>query len=337
MATPPVPPAPLLPGVWRADQLGHAGVAALPSTFAQLDAHLPGGGWPLGMLTELIARAPGIGELRLVVPTLRRLTRERKVAILLGPPHVPYAPALAAFGIDLDYLIVVQAVQAADRLWAVEQALRSASFGTLLAWLPQARTRPEHLRRMQLAAQGTRGPVFLFRDLPAQFQASPSPLRLLLLPRPGQQLSVQILKRRGPVLAAPLLIDLPQPPSTRHPGRPAAAAPAAPVRGPRPAGATGRTGGPGGTPATYAVHGARGIQEAREAHGVQEAYAAHDAPDAPDLQGVHEAHGLHDAAPDAPDGTDPTHPAHGLLSHAHAVLPSGAVGPSASEPVGRPH
>jgi tRNA G18 (ribose-2'-O)-methylase SpoU len=28
------------------------------------------------MLTELIARAPGIGELRLVVPTLRRLTRE---------------------------------------------------------------------------------------------------------------------------------------------------------------------------------------------------------------------------------------------------------------------
>jgi hypothetical protein len=36
-------------------------------------------------------------------------------------------------------------------------------------------------------------------------------LRLLLLPRPGQQLSVQILKRRGPVLGAPLTLDLPQP------------------------------------------------------------------------------------------------------------------------------
>jgi protein ImuA len=204
----------LIPGVWRADQLGHGGVAALPSSFAQLDAQLPGGGWPLGMPTELIARNPGIGELRLVVPLLKRLTRERKLAILLGPPHMPYAPALASFGIDLDYLIVIQATQAADRLWAVEQVLRSASFGTLLTWLPQGRTRPEHLRRMQLAAQATRGPVFLFRELPAQFEASPAPLRLLLLPRPGQQLSVQILKRRGPVLAQPLVLDLPQPPST---------------------------------------------------------------------------------------------------------------------------
>jgi len=168
----------------------------------------------VGMPTELIARNPGIGELRLVVPLLKQLTRERKLAILLGPPHMPYAPALASFGIDLDYLIVIQATQAADRLWAVEQVLRSASFGTLLAWLPQGRTRPEHLRRMQLAAQATRGPVFLFRELPAQFEASPAPLRLLLLPRPGQQLSVQILKRRGPVLAQPLLLDLPQPPST---------------------------------------------------------------------------------------------------------------------------
>lgn len=219
MAPPPASPALLPSGVWRADRLGDGGVAALPSTFPELDAHLPGGGWPLGMLTELIAREPGVGGLRLVVPVLRRLTRERKVAILLGPPHVPYAPALVSFGIELDHLIVVQAVQAADRLWAVEQALRSASFGALLAWLPHGLTRPEHLRRMQLAAQGTRGPVFLFRPLPAQFEASPAPLRLLLLPRPGQRLSVQLLKRRGPVLAQPLLLELPQPPSVARPGR----------------------------------------------------------------------------------------------------------------------
>jgi cell division inhibitor SulA len=237
MAPPPASTVPPLPGVWRADRLADGGIAALPSTFPELDAQLPGGGWPLGTLTELIAREPGIGELRLVVPVLRRLTRERKVAILLGPPHVPYAPALAAFGIDLDYLIVVEAAQAADRLWAVEQALRSASFGTLLAWLPHGRTRPEHLRRMQLAAQGTRGPVFLFRHLPAQFEASPSPLRLLLLPRPRQRLSVQLLKRRGPVLAQPLSIELPQPADTLRPGRPAASAPSATPGVPRPGGA----------------------------------------------------------------------------------------------------
>jgi cell division inhibitor SulA len=206
-------------GVWRAHQLGSSPQPGLPSGFSSLDAQLPGAGWPLGTPIELIGREPGIGEMRLLVPVLQRLTRERKVIILLGPPHIPYAPALAAFGIDLDYLVVVQAAQAADRLWAVEQILRSASFGALLAWLPHGKTRPEHVRRMQLAAQAARGPVFLFRPLPAQFEASPAALRLLLLPRPQQQLSVQILKRRGPVLEQPVLLDLPQPPGTLRPAR----------------------------------------------------------------------------------------------------------------------
>jgi protein ImuA len=198
--------------LWRADQLGNTTVAAHPSRFPELDSQLPGGGWPLGMLTELIARNPGVGELRLLIPMLRQLTLERKVVIMLAPPLIPYAPALASFGIDLNYLIIIQAPNAADRLWAVEQTLKSTSFGALLAWLPQDRTRPEHLRRMQLAAQSSRGPVFLFRELPAQFESSPAPLRLLLLPRPEQQLAVQLLKRRGPLLADPVLIRLPQPP-----------------------------------------------------------------------------------------------------------------------------
>ena len=212
-------------GLWRADQVGHHSVAARPSQFPTLDAALPGGGWPLGMLTELIARNPGVGELRLLIPLLRQLTRERKIVIMLAPPLIPYGPALATYGVDLDYLLIIQAPNAADRLWAVEQTLKSTSFGALLAWLPQDRTRPEHLRRMQLAAQTCRGPVFLFRELPAQNESSPAPLRLLLLPRPGQTLSVQLLKRRGPVLADPLLLQLPQPPLAlrlrpHHPSRP---------------------------------------------------------------------------------------------------------------------
>jgi protein ImuA len=219
MAMHPASPAILPPGVWRADQLGHGGVATLASTFAELDAQLPGGGWPLGMLTELIAREPGIGEMRLIVPVLQRLSRERRTVLLLGPPHIPYAPALAAFGIDLEHLIVVRAEQPADRLWAVEQALRSASFGALLAWLPRQGTRTEHLRRMQLAAQATRAPLFLFRHLPARFEASPSPLRLLLSPLRGQRLTVELLKRRGPALAQPLTLELPGPPSVLRPGR----------------------------------------------------------------------------------------------------------------------
>ncbi len=212
------------PAVWRAGQLGHGAVRALGSQHPGLDAELPGHGWPLGMLTELICREAGIGELRLLMPVLRQLTRERRIVVLLGPPLMPYAPALADFGIDLDYLVVVDALRPADRLWAIEQTLRSENFGALLAWLPQAHTRPEHLRRLQSAAHGTTGPVFLFRELPAQLEPSPAPLRLLLLPLPADRLSVQILKRRGPVLGKPLSIELPRPDSAlplRH--RPAEA------------------------------------------------------------------------------------------------------------------
>lgn len=200
--------------VWRAGRHDPPAPAGESSGFAALDAVLPGSGWPAGCLTELLCREAGIGELRLLVPLLQRLTQQRRFVILLAPPHIPYAPALASFGIQLDYLIIIQAPNAADRLWAVEQSLRSAGFGALLAWLPQHRTRPEHLRRLQVAAQSAGGPVFLFRDLPAQFEASPAPLRLMLLPRPNLQLSVQVLKRRGPVIARPLLLDLPQPVST---------------------------------------------------------------------------------------------------------------------------
>jgi protein ImuA len=128
--------------LWRADQLGHTAVPALSSSYAKLDRELPGAGWPMGMVTELITREAGIGELRLLVPLLRQLTSEGKVVILLAPPHIPYAPALASFGIDIKHLIIIQAPNAADRLWAVEQTLKSASFGALLAWLPQDKTKP---------------------------------------------------------------------------------------------------------------------------------------------------------------------------------------------------
>jgi protein ImuA len=106
-------------------------------------------------------------------------------------------------------VLVIQANQAADRLWAVEQTLKSASFGALLAWLPKAQ--PAHLRRMQLAANSAQGPVFLFRPLSAQFESSPAPLRLLLQAKADQKVAVHLLKRRGPVIAQPIVLDLPQP------------------------------------------------------------------------------------------------------------------------------
>src|SRR3954464_9934120 len=94
--------------VWRGSALVHA-PAAIATGFAALDAELPGGGWPGGALIELLPAAPGIGELGLVLPALARLTAAGKHAVCLAPPHLPYAPALAAAGLDLTRLLVVRA------------------------------------------------------------------------------------------------------------------------------------------------------------------------------------------------------------------------------------
>src|SRR5687768_9493836 len=119
--------------VWRGGALA-AGVEALPTGFDALDAELPGGGWPRRALTELLCDGRGIGEVALILPALAALTGAGKRVVWVAPPHLPYAPALAACGVDLVNLLVVGAPGRRDALWAAEQALRSGSCHALVAW-----------------------------------------------------------------------------------------------------------------------------------------------------------------------------------------------------------
>src|SRR5215472_758540 len=86
--------------VWRGGALARQ-LATLSTGFAALDAELPGGGWPRQALTELLGVEPGVGELGLILPALAALTRSGQRSAWVAPPFVPYAPALAAAGLDL--------------------------------------------------------------------------------------------------------------------------------------------------------------------------------------------------------------------------------------------
>lgn len=212
MATLSVTSTPAIPlslpdSVWRGDQMGSYRSTSIASGYAALDKELPGGGWPPSVLVELLLVNSGVGELRLLAPTLAPLTQSGKTVILLAPPHIPFACALSDLGIRLKNIILVEADKPADRVWAVEQVLKSASFGALLCWLPQVRT--DHLRRLQLAATGGEGLTFVFRPLSAQDQSSPAPLRLACQPAPAGRISVEIVKRRGLVHARPIVLPLP--------------------------------------------------------------------------------------------------------------------------------
>ena len=194
--------------VWRGGAPSASAAAAVPTGFAALDRELPGGGWPAGALTEILAAREGVGELQLVLPALAALTSQGRRIAWLAPPHLPYAPALAAAGVRLEFLTVVRAPGRRDALWAAEQVLRAGACHALLAWLPHARY--AELRRLAVAAEASPGFAALFRPPETACEASPAALRLSLEWRDGR-LAARVLKRRGAPLAAPLRIPVRRP------------------------------------------------------------------------------------------------------------------------------
>ena len=58
--------------VWHAHALADAPLQVQPTGHAELDAQLPGGGWPVGALTEILQPAGLHSEWRLLLPALAR-------------------------------------------------------------------------------------------------------------------------------------------------------------------------------------------------------------------------------------------------------------------------
>src|SRR5437868_14130470 len=165
--------------VWRGQGLA-AACEKISSSFPALDAQLPGGGWPTGALTEIVGDREGIGELQVVLPALAALTTAGKRVVWLAPPHLPYAPALAAAGVDLTQLSVVRAPGRLDALWAAEQVLRAGPCHALIGWFRHARY--DELRRLAVAAESApasaRAFVVLFRPAAAAREPTPACLRV---------------------------------------------------------------------------------------------------------------------------------------------------------------
>src|SRR5262245_8535799 len=192
------------PAVWRGTECARVAVASVPTGFAELDAVLPGGGWPAGALTEIHCERPGAGELQLVMPAAARLTQSGRWLALIAPPYIPYAPALASHGVRLPRVMLVRTTPAEESLWACGQALRSPGCGAVLAWLERA---PEHsFRRLQLAVENNDALALLFRPGRA-LPASPAALRLHVSKSQSRTL-VRVLKRRGSDVVTPITLDL---------------------------------------------------------------------------------------------------------------------------------
>jgi hypothetical protein len=160
-----------------------------PSGHAALDAALPTGGWPESSLIEILLPADGLGELRLLLPTLARHTRAGRDIAVIAPPYLPNPQAWWNAGVDLRHLHII-AADARHAAWASEQCLRSGCLSAVLCWPRSADDKA--LRRLQVAAETGRTLAFAFRDGKAADNPSPAPLRLRC--ERGQ---LRLLKCRG--------------------------------------------------------------------------------------------------------------------------------------------
>lgn len=187
-------PAPVAhPLLWRGKQISHR-VPAIGTGHAVLDAALPGQGWPLGAVTELLNDTAGCGELSLLLPALAQFSREDRWVVMVDPPWIPCPSALHSHGMALEKLLLIRTRDRAESLWACEQVVRGIAGGAVLAW-PDTLSFAE-LRRLQLAAEHARKSVFLFRQCNAAKTPSPAALRLQLT-ADNDSLLIRVLKCRG--------------------------------------------------------------------------------------------------------------------------------------------
>lgn len=195
------------PDLWQAGQLAPL-EPTLSSGFASLDENLPGNGWPQAGLAEFMLSTQGLGELQLLIPLLKRLSEEERWIAWVNPPFLPYAPALAEQGIDLNKILLIHPKNHKDALWAMECASKSGTCSIVLGWLDEKQTTAKDTRRLQLAAKAGNTFSCLFRPEEAAEQASMAELRISLKPVANSENRVRVAiekRRRGwPVKDLPL-------------------------------------------------------------------------------------------------------------------------------------
>ena len=122
-----------------------------------LDGLLPGGGLRRGSLVEYLSPGAGSGTGTLALCAAREPCAGGRALVVVDRRRTFYPPAAIGWGIDLASLLILQPVDDAAELWAIDQALRCPGVGAVYA--PCGALDVRDFRRLQLAAEtgGTLG------------------------------------------------------------------------------------------------------------------------------------------------------------------------------------
>ena len=182
------------PGNTRsANSDNHTGSGKLPTGYTTLDTELYQNSWPLGSTIELLSDGCGLGAMGLFLPAMETLSEQGRWQVFIAPPYIPYAPLLAARGIDTRQILLIHPKNREDLLWSTEQALRSTTCSAVFSWLGASEYRYSELRKLQLASADQDALAVLFRPTAAGKNHAPASLRLQM----REYRKVHILKQRG--------------------------------------------------------------------------------------------------------------------------------------------
>jgi protein ImuA len=177
---------------------GQGDRSIVPTGWPALDRVLPGGGIRRGSLVELLDERAGCGAETIAAMLTRTVCQTPGVVVIVDRDGQFYPPALAAWGVAFDRLIVARAADDADALWAADQALRSR--GAVAVWLRADRLTPPDYRRLQLSAAEGGAVGVLFRPVRARGQPTGADVQLAVEPRPssrGRTLHIEVTRCRS--------------------------------------------------------------------------------------------------------------------------------------------
>jgi protein ImuA len=149
----------------RVQRMNAGGHGLLPLAVPAIDAAL-GGGLTRGGVHEIAAPDEGAATGFAALLASRLCASDRRPVLWIAAASGPYgpelfAPGMAALGLDPARLLLVTTSRTADRLWAMEEALRCRALAGVVAEIDAVA--PTALRRLQLAAEGSGVPGLLLR------------------------------------------------------------------------------------------------------------------------------------------------------------------------------
>ena len=177
---------------------------AAPALFStgcgEMDRCLPNGGYASGTVVEYLQASSASGATSLALTAAREaLTATDRFCVFVDWCQQFYPPAAAALGIDLKRVVIVRPRTLADRLWAIDQALRSPAVAAVIAEIEHMDDRAA--RRLQLAAERGGGVGLLVRRASAQSHPSWAEVQWLVRPLADssahRQLKLELTRVRG--------------------------------------------------------------------------------------------------------------------------------------------